>query len=76
MLLTYAIGHAEDLIRDSANLLIAVLAGVSLCGVEMMGANLCNTAMPDGSVIYRGCAAISNLWVPTTLEIVKTAAEE
>ena len=32
MLLTYAIGHAEDLIRDSANLLIAVLADVSLCG--------------------------------------------
>ena len=51
MLLTYAIGHAEDLIRDSANLLIAVLADVSPCGVEMMGANLCNTTMSDGSVI-------------------------
>ena len=51
MVLTYAIGHAEDLIKDSANLLIAVLDDVSLCGVEMMGANLCNTTMSDGSVI-------------------------
>ena len=76
MVLTYAIGHAEDLIKDSANLMIAVLTDVSLGGVEMMGSNLCNATMPDGSVIYRGCVAISNSCVPTTVEIIKTAAEE
>ena len=33
----------------------AKLRGADLTGVYMKGAILCNTTMPDGSVIYSGC---------------------
>jgi uncharacterized protein YjbI with pentapeptide repeats len=49
----------------SATLTNAYLAGAKLSGANLKGANLdyaimdgailCNTTMPDGSVIYRGC---------------------
>ena len=31
------------------------LGGTNLSGAYMQGAALCNTTMPDGSVIYSGC---------------------
>ena len=33
----------------------ADLGGANLSGAYMQGAALCNTIMPDGSVIYSGC---------------------
>jgi len=33
----------------------ANLRGANLEGAYMLGAILCNTTMPDGSVIYSGC---------------------
>ena len=39
----------------SANLRGADLGGANLSGAYMQGAALCNTIMPDGSVIYSGC---------------------
>ena len=38
-----------------ANLDGANLKGADLKGAKMNGAILCNTTMPDGSVIYSGC---------------------
>ncbi len=38
-----------------ANLSGADLGGTNLSGAYMQGAALCNTIMPDGSVIYSGC---------------------
>ena len=40
---------------SGANLAGANLLGASLVKVYMIGAILCNTTMPDGSVIYSGC---------------------
>jgi uncharacterized protein YjbI with pentapeptide repeats len=37
------------------NLEAADLKGANLEGAKMKGAILCNTIMPDGSVIYSGC---------------------
>jgi uncharacterized protein YjbI with pentapeptide repeats len=37
------------------NLEAAHLRGANLEGAKMKGAILCNTIMPDGSVIYSGC---------------------
>ena len=37
------------------NLEAADLRGANLEGAKMKGAILCNTIMPDGSVIYSGC---------------------
>jgi len=37
------------------NLESADLRGANLEGAKMKGAILCNTIMPDGSVIYSGC---------------------
>ena len=37
------------------NLEAADLRGTNLEGAKMKGAILCNTIMPDGSVIYSGC---------------------
>ena len=39
----------------SANLRGADLGGANLSGAYMQGAALCNTTMPDGSVINSGC---------------------
>ena len=39
----------------NANLSIANLSGADLKRTLMNGAILCNTIMPDGSVIYSGC---------------------
>ena len=41
-------------LRD-ADLSGADLGGTNLSGAYMQGAALCNTIMPDGSVIYSGC---------------------
>ena len=38
-----------------SNLNGANLAGADLSYANMQGAILCNTTMPDGSVIYSGC---------------------
>ena len=38
-----------------ANLSNADLSGANLYGAKLNGAILCNTTMPDGSVIYSGC---------------------
>ena len=38
-----------------ANLEGANLKGADLKGAKMKGVILCNTTMPDGSVIYSGC---------------------
>ena len=38
-----------------ANLRGADLSGANLTGTYMNGAILCNTIMPDGSVLYSGC---------------------
>ena len=40
---------------SGANLGGAFLDGANLYGAYMNGAILCNTTMPDGSVIYSGC---------------------
>ena len=40
---------------SGANLGGAFLGGANLYGAYMNGAILCNTTMPDGSVIYIGC---------------------
>ena len=40
---------------EGANLEGADLEGANLEGAKMKGAILCNTTMPDGSVIYSGC---------------------
>ena len=40
----------------NADLRNAFLMGADLGGAQMMGAILCNTTMPDGSVIYSGCS--------------------
>ena len=40
---------------SGADLLEANLEGANLSGAFMKGAILCNTIMPDGSVIYSGC---------------------
>ena len=40
---------------SGANLGGTNLDGANLYGAQMMGAILCNTTMPDGSVIYSGC---------------------
>ena len=37
------------------NLEAADLRGANLEGAKMKGVILCNTIMPDGSVIYSGC---------------------
>ena len=37
------------------NLEAADLMGANLEGAKMKGAILCNTIMPDGTVIYSGC---------------------
>ena len=47
-----------DLIQanlNEANLTGANLTGANLSYATMNGAILCNTTMPDGSVIYSGC---------------------
>ena len=38
-----------------ANLSAALLKGADLKGARTNGSILCNTIMPDGSVIYSGC---------------------
>ena len=40
---------------NEANLTGANLTGANLSYVDMQGAILCNTTMPDSSVIYSGC---------------------
>jgi uncharacterized protein YjbI with pentapeptide repeats len=45
--------NGADLSR--ANLTGADLRGADLSGADLLGAILCNTIMPDGSVIYSGC---------------------
>ena len=40
---------------NNANLNNANLKGANLKGANLKGANLCNTIMPDASVIYSGC---------------------
>ena len=40
---------------SGANLSNADLSGANLYEAELMGAILCNTTVPDGSVIYSGC---------------------
>ena len=40
---------------SDANLAGANLDGTNLTGAAMKGITLCNTTMPDGSVIYSGC---------------------
>jgi uncharacterized protein YjbI with pentapeptide repeats len=40
---------------SDADLSGADLGGANLSGAYMQGAALCNTIMPDGSVIYSGC---------------------
>ncbi|AGI67243.1 hypothetical protein OAN307_c15700 [Octadecabacter antarcticus 307] len=40
---------------SDANLSAADLTGADLSYTRMNGAILCNTTMPDGSVIYSGC---------------------
>ena len=50
--------HSTDLSGASlfdAELSGAYLSGADLKGAIMNGAILCNTTMPDGSVIYSGC---------------------
>ena len=39
----------------AADLTAADLFGANLASANMNGAFLCNTIMPDGSVIYSGC---------------------
>jgi uncharacterized protein YjbI with pentapeptide repeats len=39
----------------NANLFGANMFSANLSGAIMQGAILCNTTMPDGSVIYSGC---------------------
>jgi uncharacterized protein YjbI with pentapeptide repeats len=39
----------------SADLSDANLDGTNLTGAAMKGITLCNTIMPDGSVLYSGC---------------------
>ena len=40
---------------EGANLDGTNLTGANLTGAAMKGITLCNTIMPDGSVIYSGC---------------------
>jgi|TARA_B110001450_G_scaffold94104_1_gene89251 uncharacterized protein YjbI with pentapeptide repeats len=40
---------------SEANLEATNLTGANLSGTLMKGITLCNTTMPDGSVIYSGC---------------------
>ena len=40
---------------DGADLSGADLSGADLYGAKLKGAILCNTTVPDGSVIYSGC---------------------
>ena len=40
---------------SDANLAGANLDGTNLPGAAMKGITLCNTIMPDGSVLYSGC---------------------
>ena len=47
--------NLRDTDLDSANLSGAYLRDANLSGAIMQGAILCNTTMPDGSVIYSGC---------------------
>ena len=42
-------------LRNQANLYGANLENANLRGADLRGAILCNTTMPDGSVIYSGC---------------------
>ena len=51
--LTHANLYRSDL--RGANLTGADLRGADLSGADLLGAILCNTTMPDGSVIYSGC---------------------
>ena len=51
--LAYANLKRADL--KGADLSIAKLSGADLSYAIMNGAILCNTTMPDGSVIYSGC---------------------
>ena len=44
----------------SANLRGADLGGANLSGAYMQGAALCNTTMPDGSVINSGCLLMND----------------
>ena len=51
--LAYANLAGADL--NGADLRFANLNGADLKSANMKGAVLCNTTMPDGSVIYSGC---------------------
>ena len=47
--------NLRDANLENANLGGAYLEGAKLIFTNMNGAILCNTTMPDGSVIYSGC---------------------
>ena len=42
-------------LKDTNECRICDLTNANLFGAIMQGAILCNTTMPDGSVIYSGC---------------------
>ena len=42
-------------LKDTGKCATCDLGGADLSGAYMQGAALCNTTMPDGSVIYSGC---------------------
>ena len=42
-------------LKDTNECRICDLTNANLSGAIMQGAILCNTTMPDGSVIYSGC---------------------
>ena len=46
--------HLQKL-KDTNECIACDLSGAYLKGANLMGAILCNTTMPDGSVIYSGC---------------------
>ena len=48
-------GDLSDANLVGANLSDSNLESANLSGAIMQGAILCNTTMPDGSVIYSGC---------------------
>ena len=46
--------HLQQL-KNTGKCATCDLGGADLSGAYMQGAALCNTIMPDGSVIYSGC---------------------
>ena len=50
-----SIGSLKDADLSAANLVNANLTGADLGSAIVMDIILCNTTMPDGSVIYSGC---------------------